>query len=78
MNQELTQEQALSVLIQAARLGQKAGAYSIEDAELIAKAIRVFIKPNNEVGISTSSTNSFAASSAEKIMQMPNNSTNGV
>jgi hypothetical protein len=44
MNSELTQDQALSVLIQGVRLAQKAGAYTIEDAELIAKAIKVFVK----------------------------------
>lgn len=47
MNQELTSEQALSVLIQAARIAQKAGAFSLEDAEIVAKAIRVFIKTDN-------------------------------
>ncbi len=45
MNQELTQDQALGVLIQGVRLAQKAGAFTIEDAELIAKAIKVFVKP---------------------------------
>lgn len=45
MNQELNQEQALSVLIQGVRLAQKAGAFTIEDAEVIAKAIKVFVKP---------------------------------
>lgn len=42
MEQQLTQEQALGVLVQAAKVGQSKGAYSLEDAELIAKAIRVF------------------------------------
>lgn len=46
--QELNQDQALSVLIQGVRLAQKAGAYTIEDAELIAKAIKVFVKPAPE------------------------------
>lgn len=45
MNNELTQEQALSVLVQGIRIAQKAGAYSIEDAEILAKAIKVFVKP---------------------------------
>jgi len=44
MNNELTQEQALSVLIQGVRIAQGKGAYSIEDAEIIAKAIKVFVK----------------------------------
>jgi hypothetical protein len=50
MNTELTQEQALSVLIQGVRLAQKAGAYTIEDAELIAKAIKVFV-PKQEAPV---------------------------
>jgi hypothetical protein len=41
-NQELTQGQAVNVLIQAARIAQGKGAFSLEDAELVAKAIRVF------------------------------------
>lgn len=39
---ELTQPQAINVLIQAARIGQSKGAFTIEDAELIAKAIKLF------------------------------------
>lgn len=41
--QELTQAQAINVLIQAARIGQSKGAFTIEDAELIAKAIKLFM-----------------------------------
>lgn len=41
--QELTQAQAINVLIQAARIAQSKGAYTLEDAELVAKAIRVFV-----------------------------------
>jgi hypothetical protein len=43
--QTMNQEQALGVLIQAAKVGQSKGAYSLEDAEVIAKAIRVFTPP---------------------------------
>jgi len=39
---ELTQDQALSLLIQAVKLATKRGAYEIEETELILKAIRVF------------------------------------
>jgi hypothetical protein len=46
---ELNQSQAINVLIQAARIGQSKGAYTLEDAELISKAIRVFI-PKSEEG----------------------------
>jgi hypothetical protein len=48
MEQQLSQEQALGVLVQAAKVGQSKGAYTLEDAELIAKAIRVFT-PKQEV-----------------------------
>ena len=43
----LTQEQALSVLISAARVAQSKGAFTLEDASLIQKAIMTFI-PNKE------------------------------
>ena len=44
--QELTQGQAVNVLIQAARIAQSKGAFTLEDAELVAKAIRVFVPTN--------------------------------
>ena len=43
--QELTQPQALNVLIQAVRIAQGKGAFTLEDAELVAKAIKVFVPP---------------------------------
>ena len=43
--QELNQQQAINVLIQGVRVAQTKGAFTLEDAELLAKAIRVFI-PN--------------------------------
>ncbi len=49
---ELTQEQAIGILIQGASLAQKAGVYSLEDAELVSKAVRVF-KPRKEAEAST-------------------------
>jgi len=42
---ELNGQQALNVLIQAARIAQGKGAYTLEDAEIIAKAIKVFVPP---------------------------------
>ena len=39
----LNHEQALTVLINAARIGQEKGAYSLEEAELISKAIKTFV-----------------------------------
>lgn len=43
--EELNGQQALNVLIQAVRIAQSKGAYTIEDAELISKAIKVFVPP---------------------------------
>lgn len=37
---EITKEQAISVLVQAAKIGQSKGAYSLEDASVIAQAIK--------------------------------------
>ena len=39
----MNQQQALNVLVQAARIAQSKGAYTLEDAELVAKAIKLFI-----------------------------------
>lgn len=42
-SQELTQGQAVNVLIQAARIAQSKGSYTLEDAELVSRAIKVFV-----------------------------------
>ena len=42
---ELNGQQALNVLIPDVRIAQGKGAYTIEDAELISKAIKVFVPP---------------------------------
>ncbi len=39
----LTQNQALSILVQAAVFAQKQGIFALEDAEIISKAIRTFV-----------------------------------
>jgi len=49
----LTQDQAVGVLIQAARIGQSKGAYTLEDAKVIADAISVFVPAKNESGAET-------------------------
>jgi hypothetical protein len=49
MAQELNQAQAVNVLIQAARIAQSKGAFTLEDAELVAQAIRIFI-PEEKAG----------------------------
>jgi len=44
MSQEIQNvEQAISVLIQAVKIGQAKGAYSLEDAAMIAKAIQALV-----------------------------------
>lgn len=48
MSQTLTQEQALSVLIQGARVAQSKGAFTLEDAKVVAEAITVFTPPQAE------------------------------
>ena len=40
--QTFNSQQALSILIQGVRIGQQKGAYTLEDAEVLAKAIKVF------------------------------------
>ena len=42
---ELNGQQALNVLIQAVRVAQGKGAYTLEDAEMISRAIKVFVPP---------------------------------
>ena len=42
---QLNGQQALNVLIQAVRIAQQKGAYTLEDAEMISKAIKVFVPP---------------------------------
>lgn len=41
--QDLTPQQALSVIIQGVQFAQTKGVYSLDDAELLAKAVRVFV-----------------------------------
>ncbi len=43
--QEMNQGQAVNVLIQAARIAQGKGAFTLEDAEMVSKAIKVFVPP---------------------------------
>jgi hypothetical protein len=50
----MNQENALKVLISAVEIGQKAGAYSLKDAAVIAQAVAVFTtktKPENEKAV---------------------------
>ena len=45
---DLNGQQALNVLIQAVRIAQGKGAYTLEDAEIISKAIKIFVPPTPE------------------------------
>tara|TARA_R110000796_G_scaffold20964_2_gene61983 strand:+ start:5757 stop:6017 length:261 start_codon:yes stop_codon:yes gene_type:complete len=45
---ELNGQQALNVLIQAVRIAQGKGAFTLEDAEIISKAIKIFVPPTPE------------------------------
>jgi hypothetical protein len=40
---ELNQQQALNVLIKAAQVAQSKGAFTLDDAEMVNKAIKVFV-----------------------------------
>lgn len=42
VSNELTQDQALSILVQAVKLATKRGAYELEETEVILKAIKIF------------------------------------
>jgi len=44
LNGELSQQDALGILIQGVRFGQTKGIYSLEDAAFLSKAIAVFLK----------------------------------
>lgn len=41
----LTQQQALQVLVDAAKISQSKGVFSLDDAELVNKAIKAFVVP---------------------------------
>lgn len=44
----MKQDQALSILVQAAHAGQKAGAFNLAEAKMIAEAIEVFVPKKTE------------------------------
>lgn len=45
----LTQQQALQVLVDAARVAQSKGIFTLDDAELVNKAIKAFMPPAGPV-----------------------------
>lgn len=42
LNTNLNRDQALQILIRAVQVAQSKGAYTLEDAELVSKAVRLF------------------------------------
>jgi len=52
---DLNGQQALNILVQAVRIAQSKGAYTLEDAEVISKAVKIFAPPapEGEEGAST-------------------------
>jgi hypothetical protein len=47
--EKLTQQQALQVLVDAARVAQSKGIFTLDDAELVNKAIKAFSAPAGPV-----------------------------
>lgn len=47
--EKLTQQQALQVLVDAARVAQSKGIFTLDDAELVNKAIKAFTAPGGPV-----------------------------
>jgi hypothetical protein len=47
--EHLTQQQALQVLVDAARVSQSKGIFTLDDAELVNKAIKAFMPPQGPV-----------------------------
>jgi len=45
---DLNGQQALNILVQAVRIAQSKGAYTLEDAEVISKAVKIFAPPTPE------------------------------
>ena len=50
---EFNHQQAISVLIQAVNFAQTKGIFSLEDAELISKAVKVFVKKEEKKEVET-------------------------
>ena len=51
--ENLNPQQALQVLVDAARIAQSKGVFSLEDAEVVAKAIRTFTPPTPQGPVNT-------------------------
>ena len=59
MMEELNHQQALNVLIRAAQVAQSKGAFTLDDAELVNRAVRTFVpkdKTTSELGTDPANT----------------------
>jgi hypothetical protein len=66
---QLNQAQAIDVLIQAVRLAQAKGAFTLEDAELVSRAIKVFIPEKQVEPVSETETENVVAESVEPVLE---------
>ena len=56
--EKLSEQQALNILVNAARIAQQKGAFTLEEAEIISNAIRTFsVQPQTEQGPIASNDN---------------------
>lgn len=62
---ELNPQQAISVLIQAVNFAQSKGIYSLEDAEILSKAVKVFVKKEDKPTAESPVTDQVEATTAE-------------
>ena len=69
---QLNQAQAIDVLIQAVRLAQAKGAFTLDDAELVSRAIKVFIPEKQVEPVSETETENVAAESVEPVLERVN------
>lgn len=70
--QEMNQGQAVNVLIQAARIAQAKGAFTLEDAELVARAIKLFVPPAEEGEGNDPVVNGETEAAAEPVIEKVN------
>lgn len=63
--EELNPQQAISILIQAVNYGQSKGIYSLEDAAILSRAVKVFVKKEE----SNSSNEAHLSSDAEDTVE---------
>ena len=68
-NQEMNQGQAVNVLIQAARIAQGKGAFTLEDAEMVSKAIKLFVTAPEENAENTESESVEEIPGTEPVIQ---------